>query len=96
MSQGSGFSDLSQCNNMADSAWDNELNRAYDALGGLKNEKLKLSQRAWIKYRDLTTSYLQELYLDGNQGWSGQLNYETYSKELTKTQSLYLWALYEW
>lgn len=36
----------------AELAWDSELNRVYDGLGGPSNIELKKSHLAWIKFRD--------------------------------------------
>jgi hypothetical protein len=40
---------IKQCMGFELEAWDAELNRAYKALGGNKNTKLKESQLAWMK-----------------------------------------------
>jgi hypothetical protein len=43
-------------------AWNAELNRIYNALGGAKNIPLRDAQRAWIQYRDAQVKFLQHSY----------------------------------
>lgn len=60
------------CTNVAIQEWDKELNISYkalmDKLDAKAKEKLKNSQRAWIKYRDLEYENIESIYegLDGS------------------------------
>ncbi|MBD3791037.1 MAG: DUF1311 domain-containing protein [Campylobacterales bacterium] len=43
-------------------AWNAELNRAYQALGGDNNSELKKAQLAWMKYRDAQAALIRKEY----------------------------------
>ncbi len=77
---------IKHCMSLALKAWDAELNRAYKALGGSRNEKLKQAQRAWIKFRDAQFDYLREEY--GNRdGTIWGIRFTEHVVNLTKTQA---------
>lgn len=60
-----------ECMDMAARMWDQELNRVYQLLRKKLNpqaqKSLKVSQRAWIKYRDLEYKNIDSIY-SGFQG----------------------------
>lgn len=57
---------MTQCLTKAADSWDIELNKNYKTLLGLLNkeqkEKLKESQRQWIKYRDSELEFSRSFY----------------------------------
>jgi len=57
---------MTQCVIKAADSWDIELNKNYKTLLGLLNEeqkeKLKVSQRQWIKYRDSELEFSRSFY----------------------------------
>ena len=81
--------DYRDCKDITLKAWDNELNRAYQSLGGSKNSKLRDSQRAWIKFRDRSIAFLNEAY-SSRQGSIHHLYYMDDVIDLTRTQTLRL------
>lgn len=76
---------IQDCRRLQLKAWDAELNRAYMALGGSNNAKLKKSQLAWIKFRDAETEYLRSEYgkLEGSMWGNIFIRHEV---NLTKEQ----------
>lgn len=56
------------CEEKAYQAWDKELNKQYQILMSLltdtQKEKLSISQRNWIKWRDNEITFTQEIYPD--------------------------------
>ena len=66
---------MSQCVNNAAIEWDKELNRVYKLLKSELNEEGKkaftLSQRQWIKQRDLEFKFLTKMYY--RQRFSGSM-----------------------
>ena len=81
--------DYKSCKDITLKAWDNELNRVYNSLGGSKNIKLRDAQRAWIKFRDRSVDFLNEVYLS-RQGTIHYLYYMDDVIDLTRTQTLRL------
>ncbi len=81
--------DYKSCKDITLKAWDNELNRVYNALGGSKNIKLRDAQRAWIKFRDRSVDFLNEVY-SSRQGTIHYLYYMDDVIDLTRTQTFRL------
>ncbi|MFD0976778.1 lysozyme inhibitor LprI family protein [Salinimicrobium gaetbulicola] len=59
---------MTDCVNTATEKWDAELNKAYkellDLLMAEQKEKLKISQREWIEFRDKEIEFSNQLYYD--------------------------------
>lgn len=55
------------CLDGAESAWDAELNRIYNSLGGSKNERLKSAQLEWISFRNAQFNWFNS-FLSSKQG----------------------------
>jgi uncharacterized protein YecT (DUF1311 family) len=62
--------EINQCMSAAYKAADTELNSLYASLqgkpGDAVSEKLRIAQRAWIKYRDANCEAEAELYAGGS------------------------------
>ncbi len=54
--------DLMKLQQLARKAWDRELNRIYQYLGGSKNIPLRDMQRQWIKLREAKLKFLSDFY----------------------------------
>jgi uncharacterized protein YecT (DUF1311 family) len=61
---------MRQCENLRYEKADSELNRIYQRLSDIQDEigrkKLQLSQRAWIKYRDLNAEFIGDSMRGGS------------------------------
>ena len=85
---------------IAASLWDRELNLAYKALMGALGddvmEKLKISQRSWLAFRDETMSFSKVVldlhYNDGQRMWVPirSLDYSEILAGLTSARTLQL------
>ena len=78
-----------ECKDITLKAWDNELNRVYQSLGGSENHKLRDAQRAWLKFRDRSIDFLNDKYIT-KQGTIHGLYYMDDIIELTRSQTLRL------
>jgi len=86
---------IKKCKLLELQAWDAELNRAYNNLGGKNNEKLKATQREWIKYRDAQIEYLSAEY-GRRDGTIWGLIYMDHVVTITRNQTELLQAVKEW
>jgi uncharacterized protein YecT (DUF1311 family) len=63
--------DMIQCNSVAYTAWDKQLNRTYaellSSMSATEKQALRASQRSWLSFRDLEFKALDAMYarLDG-------------------------------
>jgi uncharacterized protein YecT (DUF1311 family) len=77
-----------ECTEIATKNWDNEMNTKYKQLIQILRpqeiEKLKLSQRNWISFRDSELSF-SNLFLSSFDGTESGLN--AVSKKMTLTQN---------
>lgn len=59
---------MNSCADRAYEQWDEELNKNYKLLMGIlsdeEREQLKISQMAWIKFRDAETKFRMDAFLD--------------------------------
>lgn len=83
------------CKGLELDAWDAELNRAYKALGGSKNLKLKKAQLAWIKFRDAQNEYFRSVY-SSRQGTIWGLVSMDHVISTTRNQAEQLQSVLEW
>jgi uncharacterized protein YecT (DUF1311 family) len=85
-----------ECFNIATSQWDSVLNIAYkelrNKLAPPLQEKLKLSQTAWLSFRDKEISFLNDAfaYNQKTTGSEVQLYRSEYVMNLTKDRVLLL------
>lgn len=91
----SGYSGITSCRQLELQAWDAELNRVYKEYGGSSNLKLKLAQRAWIKYKEAQIEFLRETYLNrGGAIWPRV--YLNHVISITRNQVKLLKLVKEW
>lgn len=76
-------------------AWDAELNRIYQALGGSMNVTLREAQRAWIKYRDAQIKLIHQQYAK-REGTIWGVVYASRVMTITKDQAVRLQSLRNW
>lgn len=59
---------MTDCVSRATEKWDTELNKVYkkllDLLTTEQKEKLKITQRKWVEYRDKEIEFSNQLYYD--------------------------------
>ena len=60
--QYSSTSGMKHCSQLVLKAWEVELQKAYEALGGKENPALTHSQEAWLEFRDKQLTYLKSQY----------------------------------
>jgi len=80
------------CATMENEFWESELNRAYQAIGGSNNQKLKIAQLAWLKFRDAQLEYYKSLYFS-RPGSMWGLIYINAKTDLTRKQATRLRTL---
>lgn len=84
---------MREATNQAREMWDKELNKAYqhlmNRLPSSKQEVLRDSQRAWLKFRDADGEVISKITA-AQQGTIFQLNATEYWMRLTKTRALQL------
>lgn len=84
---------MREATNQAREMWDKELNKAYqhlmNRLPSSKQEVLRVSQRAWLKFRDADGEVISKITA-AQQGTIFQLTATEYWMRLTKTRALQL------
>jgi len=84
---------MREATNKAREMWDKELNKAYqhlmNRLPSSKQEVLRVSQRAWLKFRDADGQVISKITAS-QQGTIFQLTATEYGMRLTKTRALQL------
>jgi uncharacterized protein YecT (DUF1311 family) len=85
---------MEACKQLQLKAWDMELNRSYQALGGAKNLELRAAQRAWLAFRDAQIQYMQSHYNRSGSIWGTV--YISRIVDLTRSQTNRLKSLKHW
>ncbi|KTS25799.1 DUF1311 domain-containing protein [Pantoea sp. SGAir0180] len=86
---------LMQCQDTATQQWDAEMNAQYSALmkklSGEPREKLRIAQRAWLRYREAWLAVSRSQL--NTQGTLGPVALATQSTALVRNQTLQLQSL---
>jgi uncharacterized protein YecT (DUF1311 family) len=83
---------IKACKNLILEAWESELERAYESLGGKNNIKLTKAHLAWIDFRDEEINYLQSQY-GSRRGTIWGIIYMNYVVGITKHQAQLLQSI---
>lgn len=93
-------SEKRKCIEVAEASWDKLLNKYYglliDKLPRESQNKLRESQRNWIKYRDTEFHFINEYFLNYKQGSQYYLIGDNKRLELVKKRTLELKEYYDY
>ena len=87
---------MKHCHRLAMEAWEAEMLRAYNDLGGDQNEMLRDSQVAWEEYEKTNSRALHAIWFGPNSGSGGPVQFLSRKKNLIRERANQLKSADSW